>query len=217
MQRWELCGRGELLTRVSSLRCSLPPRLPSHERLFSEERDSVFQSICRTPRFPQRAPVSGMKSEGRKLGEPQSFSSPGGSSCTILFSRTWRAPSRLLEQTGAVTCGFGFFSLFSADRGHLLYRPLRSPGRDEPGRAWVPVPAPDLPPHGAGVRQTAPQQLAATGGSNPREEEIPVSWQETGMGEQETIPIGFSELGKKTAKAARCVARAQCYVFHLEK
>lgn len=37
------------------------------------------------------------------------------------------------------------------------------------------------------------------------------------MGEQETVPISFSELGKKTAKAAKCIARTQCYVFHLEK
>jgi len=85
-----------------------------------------------------------------------------------------RAPSRLLEQAEAVT--WAIFP-FSADRGHLLDRPLRPPGRDEPGVTGVPVPAPDLPPHGAAVRQTAPQQLAAAGGSHPGEEEIPTSRQ----------------------------------------
>lgn len=180
LQCWEFCGQGELLqvlTCVSSLCsvlcCSFPAHQLSREWLFSEERDSSFNHLSHTLLTTESAHIRNEK-RGEKPGKTLTVFLLQQFSLTVLFSRMWRAPSGLPEQTEAVTCGF---FLFTADRRHLLYRPLHPLSRDEPGLTWVPVPAPDLPPHGAGVRQTAPQQLAAARHSNPREEEIPFSWQ----------------------------------------
>lgn len=97
----------------------------------------------------QRVPVARDEKQGEK----------SGGAPEVLCSRTQCAPSRLLEQAGAVKGWDLCVFLFPADCGHLPHWPLCPPGCDEPGLPRVPVPVPGLSPHGACVCQASPQQL----------------------------------------------------------
>ena len=76
-----------------------PSTLVFPQVAFFQRKGLLPVVVSHTPHFPQRAPMLGMKSEGRNLGEPRRFSSwgdlPGQPSfpgCSVLPPGSWSRP-----------------------------------------------------------------------------------------------------------------------------